>query len=368
MNVPFFDYPRLFLDNKSEYMTIIETVLSKGAYILQEELETFEENFAKFMNVPYGYGVSDATSGLHLILMALGIGPGDEVIFPSHTFVATAGAVNAVGAIPVPADIGPDGLVCAQSVEQKISPATRVIMPVHLNGRVCDMDAIVAIANNHDLLIVEDAAQAYGARYKGRYAGSFGVAASFSFYPAKSLGCFGDGGAIVTSDKHLAEKLNCMRDHGRSNGSDVAMWGVNSRLDNLQAAILSYRLNDFDQDIAKRRAIAEKYQKKLRHISNIVLPPAPNSDKVRFDTFQNYEIQSNERDELQKYLRAQNIGALVQWGGKAVHQFTALNFDASLPETEEYFRKCLMLPMNVFLSNEDTDYVCETVKKFYSNA
>jgi dTDP-4-amino-4,6-dideoxygalactose transaminase len=365
IEVPFFDYKNFFTPKKDDYLEIIEDVLSRGAFILQKDLADFERNFAEFMDIKHAIGVSDATSGLTLGLQALGVGPEDEVIFPSHTFIATAGAIASVGAIPVPADIGDDGLMSPSSVKDKITNKTKAIMPVQLNGRICDMRKIQEIADEFDLMLVEDSAQAFGARYGGKFAGSFGEFGVFSFYPAKSLGCFGDGGAIVTNDDDLARKMAQMRDHGRCEEHGIAMWGMNSRLDNLQAAILDYKLKSFHEDILRRRNIAQKYHSAFREIDDLILPPSPDEDPDRFDTYQNYEIRAGRRSELREFLSRNGVSTIIQWGGKAVHQFEKLDFGVSLPATEEYFEKCLLLPMNTLLSDEQVAHVCNVTRKFY---
>jgi dTDP-4-amino-4,6-dideoxygalactose transaminase len=365
IDVKFFDYPRFFSSNRQEYLRILDEVLSRGAFILQKDVEQFERNLASFIGVKHAIGTSDATNGLTVGLRALGVGPGDEVVFPSHTFIATAGAIKAVGAEPIPADMGTDGLISDASIREKISRRTKAILPVQLNGRVCNMDPLVQIAKEHGLLLVEDAAQALGARFKGRCAGTFGSFGAFSFYPAKSLGCFGDGGAVVTDDDDLAAKIRLMRDHGRSPVHGVEMWGMNTRLDNVQAAILDFKLKSFDAEIARRRAIAVRYTSAFEGIDDLTLPPPPDSDLDHFDTFQNYEIRAGRRDALREFLLERGIQTIVQWGGKAVHQFEKLGFSARLPSTDAYFERCFLLPMNTLLTDAQVEHICETVRTFY---
>ena len=242
--IPFFNYQYFFQAHGDELKDIIQKVLQKGAFILQEELLEFEKQFAEYLQVKHAIGVANCTDGLRLGLQAIDIRLGDEVIFPSHTFVATASAIHDVGAIPIPVESGEDHLLDIQVVEKAITDKTRAIMPVQLNGRVCDMDTLQLIADKYNLLIIEDAAQALGAAFKGKYAGSFGKVAAFSFYPAKTLGCLGDGGMVVTNDDEVADKLKLSRDHGRNEQGEVVVWGCNSRLDNIQAAILSFFLKN----------------------------------------------------------------------------------------------------------------------------
>jgi dTDP-4-amino-4,6-dideoxygalactose transaminase len=296
---------------------------------------------------------------------AAGISAGDEVIFPSHTMVASPAAVAHVGGIPVPVDCGPDHLIDPEAIDAAVTEKTKAIMPVQLNGRTCDMDRIEAIAAKHNLIIIEDAAQALGSKFKGRYAGTFGVASAFSFYPAKILGCFGDGGAVVTNDSEVARKISLLRDHGRNENGEVETWGFNSRLDNLQAAILHAQFRDYDEIIERRRSIARLYDSLLSDLAEVVLPPGPDEGGDHFDVFQNYEIEADRRDELKAYLSDKGIGTIMQWGGTPVHQFRGLGFNVSLPKTERFFTRCLMLPMNMMVTDEEVRYIGASIRAFY---
>lgn len=311
MAVPYFDYARHFTSDEAAYVGIFRQVMGRGAFIQQEELRGFEANLARFLGVRHAVGLADGTNALTLGLQAAGVGPGDEVIFPAHTFVATHGAIVAVGARPRAVDMGPDGLMDPDAAEAAVSPRTRAILPVQLNGRTCAMDRLAEIARRHGLLLAEDACQALGARFDGRCAGTFGAFGAFSFYPAKSLGCFGDGGALVTEDDALARQVRLLRDHGRDETGTVVASGTNARLDNLQAAILDHKLADFDAAIARRRAIARRYDRAFRGIEGLELPPPPDGDARRFDTFQNYELFAQHRDALRRHLAERGIGTLV---------------------------------------------------------
>ena len=238
-------------------------------------------------------------------------------------------------------------------------------MPTQLNGRICDMDSIKRIADKKGLFIVEDAAQALGSRYKGQHAGTFGLASDISFFPAKVLGCLGDAGGILVNDKDLYHKMYQIHDHGRDTDGVVKRWGRNSRLDNIQAAILSFKLKSYDKVIQRRREVAKIYQDRLGGIYELQLPAGPVVDGDNFDTYQNYELQAENRNELQKFLKENGIGTLIQWGGTAIHQFTNLGFEQFCPNTDKFFKKCIMLPMNVFISNDDVHYVCDKITKFY---
>jgi len=363
--VPFFNYPHVFVPHKEEILAKIVDVCNRGSFILQQDLQRFEQNLAKYLGAKYAIGVANGTDALVIALKAAGIGTDDEVIFASHTYVATAASIHFVGATPVPVECGFDHLIEPESIRAAITTKTKAIMPTQLNGRTCNMDVLQAIADEHGLLIVEDAAQGMGAKFKGKCASTFGIAGTISFYPAKNLGCFGDGGAVVTNDDEMYEKLWMLHDHGRNHDGVVKMWGYNTRLDNLQAAILDLKLTHYDGEVTRRREIAAMYQERLGGLTELQLPPAPDSDPNHFDVYQNYELQADRRDDLKTYLRENGIGTLIQWGGKPVHQFEDLGFTATLPITDRFFTRCLMLPMNTSLTNDDVDYVCETVRKFY---
>ena len=341
-------------------------VLSRGAFILQRDLEHFEQNLAEYLDVNYVLGVADGTNALKLSLIAAGVESGDEVIVPSHTYVASAAAIHYVGANPVFVECGSDHLMDVDAIHDAISPKTRCLMPVQLNGRTANMDRIQAISEDTGIPIVEDSAQALGSKFKGKSAGSFGVAGTFSFYPAKVLGCFGDGGAVITNDPEVAERISLLRDHGRNEKGEVITWGTNCRLDNLQAAVLDLKLKSFDDDVARRREIARRYIDGLNQIDALVLPPGPEDDSDHFDVYQNFEIECEQRDELQAFLSAAGIGTIVQFGGKPVHMYP-LGFEKTpLPKTEKLYERMLLLPMHTALSDEDIGFVIEKIRSFYA--
>ena len=365
-NVPFFQYPAVFQKNEDKILEIVADVSRRGAFILQKDLDRFEKNLAEYIDVKYALGVANATDALYMLCRAAGLGPGDEVIFCTHTMVATAAGIHFAGATPVPVETGWDHEIDSRSVEKAITAKTKAIMPTQLNGRCADMDALRLIAEKHGLFILEDSAQALGAKYKGQFAGTFDLGGVFSFYPAKTLGCLGDGGCIVTNDDAIYEKCKLYRDHGRIDTLEVVCWCLNSRLDNLQAAILDFKLKTYDQEVERRRHIAAMYQERLKDLEEIILPPGPEDNLDWFDIYQNYEIEAQRRDDLKAFLSANGIGTLIQWGGKAVHEMKRLGFTQSLPFTEELFTRLLMLPMNTSLTDEDVDYVCDCIREFYS--
>ena len=363
--IPFFNYPALFRQDDAALSDLVLGVLRRGAYIMQRDLGEFEDGLASYLGVKHVLGVADGTMAIHFGLIAAGIGPGDEVLVPSHTFVATASAVAHTGAKPVLVDCGTDHLIDPASIRGAISSRTKAILPVQLNGRTADMDAIGKIAQEYNLKIVEDSCQALGSKFKGQFAGTFGVAGSFSFYPSKTLGCFGDGGAVVTNDDRAIEVMRELRDHGRGADGLVHRFGYNARLDNIQAAVLNFRLARYDQMVARRREIAGIYDRRLKGLNTLLLPPAPDSEPDHFDIFQNYEIEADNRDVLREHLSAAGVGTLLQWGGCCIHQFPDLGLWRDLPYTEQMTRRYMMLPLNLSVSDDDVNYVCDRIVEFY---
>ena len=335
---------------------------------MQRELHEFEERLADYCGVRYAIGVANATDGLELNLRVAGIEAGDEVLIPSHTFVASASAVVAVGAKPVFAEIGNDHLMDPGDAERRITERTRAIMPTQLNGRTADMRCFTLLAERYELKILEDSAQGLGSRFCGKMAGTFGVAGVFSFYPAKILGALGDAGAVVTDDEAVAIELRRLRDHGRDEASgEVMCWGRNSRLDNLQAAMLLVKLEYLDEEIACRRELATRYHECLANLAVLRLPPEADvsADPSHFDVFQNYEIEAERRDSLRQYLEQHGVGTILQWGGRGVHQFPRLGIEQELPVTEAMMARSMLLPMNTSVTDDEVDYVCEQIRAFY---
>ena len=230
------------------------------------------------------------------------------------------------------------------------------------------MDALEKIAKKYGLFILEDSAQSLGAKFREKYAGTFGLGGVFSFYPAKTLGCLGDGGCIVTNDDKIYNKCKMYRDHGRDDKLEAKCWCLNSRLDNIQAAILDYKLKRYDEEIERRRQIAAIYQKELHKIEELVLPPGPTDENNYYDIYQNYEIETKYRDKLKLCLKDNGIDTIIQWGGKAVHQMKELGFDQTLPFTNRLFKRLLLLPINSSLSERETLYVCSVIQNFFEKS
>ena len=367
--VPYINYPRHYETMRAGAMAAVDRVLARGDLMLRADLRDFEEHLAAFVGARHAIGVGNCSDALRLALLAAGVGPGDEVITVAHTFVATAAAIHHTGAAPLLVDVGADHLMDPAAVEQAIGPRTKAILPVHLNGRLCDMEPLSALAERHRLILIEDAAQGLGASFGRKKGGTFGLAGCFSFYPAKILGAFGDGGAVVTNDGAFAEKIRALRNGGRLPNGDLIGWGWNSRLDNLQAAILDLKLKLLPGWIERRREIAARYQAPLAGLPGLVLPPGPAAAGNRFDVFQNYEIETDDRDGLAAHLATSGIETMLPWGGRAVHQFPALGFEGlRLPATERLFERLLLLPMHCELSDEQVDYVAATICRYAGQA
>jgi dTDP-4-amino-4,6-dideoxygalactose transaminase len=366
MNVSFVDLPRQIKPYENEIRTIIdEVIFDRADFIMRDDLLEFEANFAKYTGVKHAVGVANGSDAINLSLKVLGIGPGDEVITVSHTFIATIAAIVHNGATPVLVDTNDDHNMDPKLVESLITKKTKAIIPVHLNGRLCDMDPIMKLAKKHNLFVVEDSAQGLGATYKGKHSGCFGNLSTNSFYPFKTLGCYGDGGMITTNDSDLNYKLRCLRDNGQDRQTgEVLFWGWNSRLDNLQAAILNKMLVHLPDMVKNRRAIAKRYQEGFENNPNITLVPGPVDGGDHFDAYQNYVIRSKNRDQLNQYLRDNNIGTLISWPIPSHHHKNLNLSHFSLPHTETLSKEVISLPMHPELSMEEVDFVIKTVNSF----
>jgi dTDP-4-amino-4,6-dideoxygalactose transaminase len=367
MKVPFFDYTELYKTDYPIYAKSLESVLQRADFILRGDLEDFEKHMASFVGSKYCVGVANGTDAIWLGLRAAGVKAEDEVILPSHTYVATADAVWSIGAIPVLVDIQADHMISPDAIEEAITDKTTAIIPVNLNGRAAPLDQICKIAQKRDLVVIEDNAQGLGAKLDGKSAGTFGLLSSLSFYPAKTLGGLGDGGGVLTDNQEINNKIRSLRSHGRNEDNLVVEWGFNSRLDNLQAAVLDAKLAVIDANISRRRAIADLYLETLGDIEELQLPQHVSDDSRYFDAYQNYEIEAQNRDELKSYLADNGVGTLVQWGGKGVHEFGLPGVkQRDLTKTIDVISKMLLLPMNQYLQDEQINYVARVIRDFYS--
>jgi dTDP-4-amino-4,6-dideoxygalactose transaminase len=366
--VPFVDLPAHFKHLENELKLLLEDVLfTRADFIMRSDLREFENNIASYVGVNYAVGVNSGFDALHFSALSAGLSPGDEVITVGHTFVATVAAIVHCGATPILVDIGDDFNMDMQQLEQAISTRTKAVIPVHLNGRLCDMEKLMNLANMHNLLVIEDAAQALGANFDGKKAGSFGLTGCFSLYPMKILGGAGDGGIVVTNDEKIEQKIRFLRDHGQNRETrELTGYGFNSRLDNLQASILNMKLKYLPQWIERRREIANIYHQGLSGISDIKLPPPPQTNGQYFDVFQNYVVCAHDRDRLVSYLKEDcDIEVLISWS-IPMHHHEALGLSHfKLPNTEKISREVVSLPMNTEISNEQVEYVIDCVRNFY---
>ena len=349
---------------KSEIDNALFSCLSKGDLINRHQLKDFEESLAVFVGTKYAVGVNSGYHALALSLLAAGVGHGHEVITVAHTFVATVSAIVHCGATPVLIDVRADHNMDPDLIEAAITPRTKAIIPVHLNGRICEMDRIQQIADKYKLLIIEDAAQGLGATFKGQGGGSFGIAGCFSFYPFKMLGCFGDGGAVTTNDPAIARAIVRMRYNGEDRQTgEYHYHGFTALLDNVQAAVLNVKLPHLPSWIEHRRRMAELYQKSLEHIHKIVLPNF--GGKEYYESFQNYVIRTPKRDELRLFLKERGIETLVSWPKPMWHHLALRLGDYTLPETEAICREVLSLPMNSEITPEEVKITADAICEFF---
>lgn len=364
-HVPYVGLKQEFEPRQEELLAAFSKVAANASYILREDVELFEESIAKILGVQYAIGVNSGTDALFFALKALNIGEGDEVITVAHTFVATVSVIVHCGAKPVLIDIADDFNLAVEKLEQAVTASTRAIIPVHMNGRCCDMKAIMAIADKYRLHVIEDAAQSLGAHINGAYAGSFGIINAFSLHPMKSLHCYGDGGLIATNDPCLAEQVRLLRNHGQNQNKELVAFGFNSRLDNLQAALLNVNLKYFEADIKRRRQLALQYQVGLKNCDGLKLPQPP-QDIGYFDTFSSYPIRCSKRDQLFSHLRQKNIECFIHWENP-LHLNERINIgNFDLPVTEQVSREVLSVPIHPFLEDSQCDYVIATVKEFFN--
>jgi dTDP-4-amino-4,6-dideoxygalactose transaminase len=352
-----------YRSHRAQIDAAIERVLASGRYILGEEVRAFESEFAAYIGVAHGIGVGSGTEALHVALRSCGIGRGDEVITVSHTAVATVSAIDLAGASPVLVDIEPENFTIA-AVEAAVSPRTKAIIAVHLYGQPCDLDMVAAVARRHRLYLIEDCAQAHGAKFDGRRVGSVGDIGCFSFYPTKNLGAIGDGGMMVANDDALARRMRSLREYGWADRYTSVEPGWNSRLDELQAALLRVKLATLDADNARRQALAGRYDAAFADLP--LVRPARRSGSTH--VFHLYVVRSDDRDGLQAHLREQGIGALVHYP-VPVHLQPAylprgLN-PGPLPQTESTAREVLSLPMYPELETSEQDHVIDAVRAFF---
>ena len=370
--VPYVDLGRQFKPLQKEYVREFKKVMSRGDFILRNDVKKFEKKIAKFLGVKYVVGVNSCTDALILSLGSIGLKRNSEVISVANTYVATLAAISHVGAKPILADVSNDHNIDADKIENLITKKTKAIVPVHLNGRPCDMDRIMKIARKYNLIVIEDAAQSFGAKYKNKLVGTFGTAGCFSLHPMKSLGGAGDGGFVATNNKKLYEKIFRFRNHGqgkRKNGRfevlryDIEHFGFCTRLDNLQAAIVNTKLRLFKYYIQKRRKIASTYSGALKNLP-LVLPSSYENNKF-FNVYNSYVIRTLKQKELFKFMRNNKIEVNINWP-KPLYRYKCLELrNKILPNTERICKEMISLPIFPEMSSKEVNFVVNSIKKFF---
>ena len=355
-----------YIKHKSEIDQAIEKVLGRGRYILGDEVNSFEEEFAEYIGVPYGVGVASGTDALHVALRACDIGLRDEVITVSHTAVATIAAVELSGANPVLVDIDPESYtINPEAISRAISPRTKAIIPVHLYGCPAAMDKVMEIARKYSLLVIEDCAQSHGAMIEGKITGSWGDASAYSFYPTKNLGALGDGGIVLTNKREIFERLVSIREYGWKERYISHEIGLNSRLDELQAAILRVKLRYLEQENMRRREIAAIYEDGLGSVHGLILP-ATSRSKVH--VYHQYVIQNQHRDKLQEFLKENGIITLIHYP-LPIHLQPAyqgrISVAGDISTTESVAASILSLPIYPELESRQVESVIAMIKKWF---
>lgn len=368
MKIPMLDLSEQYQTLKDEIHNVLEDVMSSTRFILGENVKKLEQDIAADSNVQYGVGVANGSDALHISLLGCGVQAGDEVITTAFTFFATAGAIARIGAKPVFVDIDEKTYnIDPAKIEAAITEKTKAIIPVHLYGQTADMDPIIEIANKHKLHIVEDAAQAIGAKYKGRHVGEFGTTACYSFFPTKNLGAYGDAGMVVTNDEEIAEKMRVIRVHGSKPKYYHHVLGYNSRLDEMQAAILNVKFPHLNHWSELRREKAANYTRLLNEqVGDKVITPY--EAEHNYHIYHQYTIRVPERNELQAYLKEQGIETMIYYP-KPLHLqpvFAELGYkEGDLPITEKISNEVLSLPMFPELKIDQQQYVVEKIAEFY---
>lgn len=363
-NVPYVNLGNEMATIKDEMMAAFEKVLVSGHYILGPELKAFESEFAAYCGAKAAIGIANGTHALMVAMRALGIKSGDEVITAPNSFIASASAAALIGAIPVFADIRPDGNIDPDRVAAAITPKTKALIPVHLTGRPACMPEILEIAKHHHLAVIEDACQAAGAALDGKKVGSWGDAAAFSLHPLKNLRAIGDGGVVTTNSPELADKINVERNHGLINREICDHWSYNCRLDELQAAFIRIQMRHLDQWTEQRRKLAFRYHELLRPTVQV-----PVEGPGEFCVYQTYVIKADRRDDLLNYLNAKGVGALIHYSTPIHMQPAAksLGYSAGdFPNTMKHVGRIMSLPLFPSMTHAQQDRVVEVIRSFYA--
>jgi len=361
VKIKFGDLKREYRTIEKEIDSVIKKILTKGQFILGEELEKFEKEFSEYCGVRFGVGVANGTEAIALSLLSLDIKADDEVITVSNTAFPTVVGIKMSGATPVFVDINEDSyLMNVKNIEKAITKRTKAIIPVHLYGQVCDMDELETISKEYNIPIIEDCAQAHGAEYKGKKSGSFGIMSAFSFYPSKNLGAYGDAGMVLTNDESLYNKLRMLRNYGQKERYYHSMFGINSRLDEIQAGILRVKLKHLEEWNERRRKIAEKYNENLKDLVKTPLEIIGCKHIYHL-----YVIRTKERERLKKYLEENGIQTLIHYPIPVHLQPVFKSNSIQLPITEKVSKEILSLPIYPQLTDEEVEYIISKIKKFF---
>ena len=366
MKIPYVNLSKQYLYERKKLLPIIDNVLKTGNYIMGDHVDKFEKKMSTFLKVKYCVALNSGTDALTLGLHSLGVRKNDEVITTSNSFIASTSVIVHLRAKPIFIDVKDDQSIDPNLIEKAISKKTKAIMIVHLGGRVCDMDSIISISKKYNIPIIEDAAQAIGSKYRNKFAGTFGKIGCFSAHPLKNLNAMGDSGYLVTDSKKIANFIKDIRNHGMTNRNKVKNFGHVSRMDNLQAAILNFRLKNLKKIIKKRRNNAAIYFKNLNK-KYVYMPP---EKKEEFNTYHTFVIQVNKRDKLRKFLLKKKIYTTIHYP-TPIHLQPALKklnyFYKNLKITEKQAKKILTLPINQFLKTSEIKKICNEINNFYEN-
>lgn len=368
MNIPFFNYKKYCKD--LDYKTLLEEVLESGYLIGGPFIEELERKIVKITGIRNCISVGNATDAMEIIFRYLNLPKNSNVIVPAHTMLATASAAKLADLNPVPIDVNQKSCMVEIDQIKKIDfKNVSAIMITQLNGIVANMDPIKLFCEKENIVLIEDSAQGLGAFNDKLHAGSWGVGGCISFYPAKVVGCLGDGGAIITNNDELANFAKSFRDHGRGEELEAINWGRNSRLDSINARVIIERLNNLNTLINQRRNLAYIYYERLKEIEKkgfILLPQKYSTNSKSLSTFQNFEIQALARDDLMKFLKMKNISTIKQWGGFSIAHFSKLGFNIDeYPLTKKLFEKLMLLPLNHLMNEEEIEYISNSIIEFY---
>ena len=358
MKVPFVNWKLQYQKLKPEIDSAIQCTLARGDIIARDDVEEFERRLARYTKTKYAIGLNSGTDALYLSLRALGIGPGDEVITVSWTFVATIATIAQTGATPILIDVHEDNyLMNPDLIERAITKKTKVIIPVHFNGIMCDMDRILDIAQKHGLGVIEDSAQAFSRHYGENMAGSMGDTGCFSFYPSKFIGAYGDAGGVVTNNEEIYKKIRLLQDHGRATKTETVCFGVNSRLDNIQAAIINVKFNHLNEIKNRRQEVVKRYKEGIKDIPQLIMKLP--------DYCENFVMETEKRNELFEFLSKNGIETQIHEPIPYHKQLKELQH-FNLPITEQLANRVISLPLNEDITNEEVDYIISKLKEYYS--